>query len=280
MRKKLFDIPFFSGLMIPVAIVLFGAAIIFGITRLLSNDRSYKDLVQELQTKTFGNRWVAAFELSKHLASSSIPPEDIPWLVENLTAVYNQAPDERTRTFIIMALGTLNSPLAAPLFARSLQDPDPKIHFHTLVALGNMPKGYPFDWPLLIPFLRSPDPGLRQVTILTLATHQILMAKGELDLLLKDNNSKVRFAAATGLIYFRDEQAIPVLNDILHFPAVPETKTGFDAQQVGQLKLNVINALGKMNWPVLNPSLERLAAYDQNLEVATKAKEILKILKN
>src|SRR5690606_15943635 len=98
-------------------IVLVGALIIFGVTKMLSADRSYKDLVRELHSKTFGNRWVAAYELSKLISSSQIPEEDVPWLIANLTELYKGAQDSRTRDFIVVAMGALKSDLAMPVLA-------------------------------------------------------------------------------------------------------------------------------------------------------------------
>ena len=95
-----------SNFVIPLAIVLIGSLIIFGITKMLQNDRGYKDLVRDLHSKTFGNRWVAAFELSKVISSKSVK-EDIPWLIENLDDLYESAVDTRTKNFIIVALGSL-----------------------------------------------------------------------------------------------------------------------------------------------------------------------------
>ena len=96
-----------SNFVIPFAIVLIGSVIVFGITKMFQNDRSHRDLVRELHSKTFGNRWVAAYELSKVISSKSIPSEDIPWLIENLEDLYEKAVDVRTKNFIIVAAGVL-----------------------------------------------------------------------------------------------------------------------------------------------------------------------------
>ena len=120
-KKKLLDNPVASGLVVPIAIVLVGALIVFGVTKLLSTERSYKDLVREMHTKTFGNRWVAAFELSKLISNSRIPKEEIPWLLENLTEIYDESQDPRTRQFTVVAAGALGSPNAAMLFSRGVK---------------------------------------------------------------------------------------------------------------------------------------------------------------
>ena len=52
---------------LPLGIILIGLLIFWAMMRLLFVERSYKDLVYELESKSFGNRWVSAFELSKAL---------------------------------------------------------------------------------------------------------------------------------------------------------------------------------------------------------------------
>jgi hypothetical protein len=63
-----------SGIAVPIAIVLVGALIIFGVTKMLSSGKNHRDLIDEMNSKTFGNRWVAAYELSKFLAAQKTQP--------------------------------------------------------------------------------------------------------------------------------------------------------------------------------------------------------------
>ena len=132
--KKLLEKSPLSGITVPIAIVLVGALIIFGVTRMLSSGKNHRDLVEELNSKTFGNRWVAAYELSKYLAASRIPPQDVPWVAENLIITYKQSVDARTRNFLILALGALNHPSAYPVFNQALDDEDPQVRFNAVVA--------------------------------------------------------------------------------------------------------------------------------------------------
>ena len=141
--KKLLENPIVGSLVVPIAIVLVGALIIFGVTKMLSTDRSYKDLVRELHSKTFGNRWIAAYELSKQISAKNIPNEEVPWLISNLSEIYDQAVDPRTRDFIVVALGSLKTELALPIIQKALNDKDPKVQFSGVVAIGNMPSTFP-----------------------------------------------------------------------------------------------------------------------------------------
>src|SRR5690606_13321069 len=126
-----------------------------------------------MNSKTFGNRWVAAYELSKFLASERIPKEDMPWVIENLSQVYAGTIDPRTRNFVVMALGSLKNPLTLPTLNAALEDQDPQVKFNAVVSLGNMEKGSDIKWDKVEAVLQQDlDPGLKQVALLTMASHE------------------------------------------------------------------------------------------------------------
>ena len=282
-QKKLLENPFVGSLVVPIAIVLFGSLIIFGITKMLSSERSYKDLVEEIHSKTFGNKWVAAYELSKQINSSQIPREDYPWLVTNLTDAYKNSIDPRTRGFIIAALGALKTDIALPSLQLALSDADLDVKFHAIVSIANMPKGIKFDWSKLIELLNSEKPILKQAAILALATHMVSEAQVPIRTQLSDSNFIVKYAAATALIGYKDESATPALKEILLMPN-PDAKArilppALDAQQITDLKLSVLSTLQKHDWKVLNEIILEVANKDSNNSVATKAKEVLNLLK-
>lgn len=282
-QKKILENPFVGSLVVPIAIVLVGALIIFGVTKMLSAERSYKDLITEIQSKTFGNKWVAAYELSKQINSAQIPPEEFPWVVVNLTDAYKNSVDPRTRGFIIAALGALKSDLTLPTLALALNDQDIDVKFHAIVAIANMNKGITFDWTKLIELLKSNEAILRQAAVLALATHQVPEAQSDIRMLLRDQSTVVRYAAATALISYKDVDSVETLKEILllPYPAKGEKvlPPALDAQQITDLKLSVLSTLVKHNWINLNNTILEVAEKDTNTSVATKAKEALILLK-
>lgn len=282
-QKKILENPFVGSLVVPIAIVLFGSLIIFGITKMLSSERSYKDLVLEIQSKTFGNKWVAAYELSKQINSSQIPKEEYPWLILNLTEAYKQSIDPRTRGFIIAALGALKTEMALPTLQMALSDSDLDVKFHAIVSMASMPKDVKFDWSKLLTLLSANEPILRQAALLALATHAVPEAQAPIKALLNDSNFTVKYAAATALITYKEESAVPVLREIL-LMTYPDHEArilppALDAQQMTDLKLSVLNTLQKYQWTALNDTILEIANKDLNNSVATKAKEVLNLLK-
>lgn len=275
-EKKLLENPVIGSMVVPIAIVLVGALIIFGVTKILSTERDYKDLVREMHSKTFGNRWVAAYELSKLISSSQIPSEDIPWLIENLNEIYTNANDPRTRQFCVVAMGAMRSNLAAPYLMKSLYDNDSKVRFHGIVSLGNTPPPLPIsDWSKAIEFLSDKDAGIVQATILALATHRVADAEPVIEKLLNHPSDKIKFSAALGLINFKNEESVDVLKELIFL----QDRKDWDAAQLVALKLNVFDALAKNKWSVLNPELNKISEDKENLTLAGKAREVLNILK-
>ncbi len=275
--KKILDNPILGSLVLPIAIILVAALIIFGASKLLFSERSYKDLVYEMRSKTFGNRWVAAFELSKVFASSKIPQEEIPGLVVELSEIYKGSQDSRTRDFLVVAIGTLKSETSLPFFASVLEtEKDPNILFHTIVAIGNMPKGINFDFGKIIKFFDSDDIALRQAAILTLASHKVIEAYPKIEGFLLSSEPSLKFASAIALINDKNQKAIPVLKEVLRL----KEQKGFTSEQIVGLKINAIQELEKVKWIEFKNEMEELSKNDSNLMVKAKALEFLKQLNN
>ena len=276
-KKKLLEKRSGGSLAIPVAIVLVGALIIFGVSKMLSHGKDYRDLVREMQSKTLGNRWVAAFELSKLVAGQALAPEEIPWLVENLSALYKEKEKtgHRTRNFIIMTFGALKHPDVLPLLEHALDDPDSTVVFNAIVAIGNLPEGMSIHWPKLMDKLSSEDEGIRHAAIFALASKRVDAARPLIVSRLKDPALAVKYAAAVALVRFRSEKALPVIREIL----LSETHQRFDERKWQKIRLNLISAIGREKWRTLKSDLESVVASTKDLRIQTTAKEALNLLK-
>lgn len=279
--KKILESSPLSGIAVPIAIVLVGAFIIFGVTKMLSSGKDHRDLIEEMNSKTFGNRWVAAYELSKFLAASKIPKEDIPWVIENLSKVYYESIDARTRNFVVLALGSLKNPLALNVLNKGLEDQDPQVKFNSLVSLGNMEKGVAIDWPKVEALLQQDeDPGLKQVALFTLASQGNPKTE-ELALpLLNSSEKTLRYAAATVLINFKNPAAIDTIKEISALGYDNRTPGELNGAQVEGIKTNLLENIEKSKWNDLLGIVEKMEEQDSNVRVQTKAKLVVKVLKN
>ena len=273
MKKKLLENPIIGAAVVPLAIILVGVFVVVGVTKMLNSDQSYKNLVRTLQSKTFGNRWVAALELSKLIAAKGIPESEIPWLLDNLDQLYTgSSGDARTRNFIIVAAGALKDRRAAPLIYRGLDDEDSGVRFHAVVALGNMEFGE-IQWGKVISFLQSPDILLRQGAVLALATHRVPEAEARIVALLSHSESKLRYSAAVGLINYKNSLAVPVLREILF-----SKSANLDSQQHKALKLNILVSLGANDWREQVALVRQVEEQEKDLTVLARAREALREL--
>lgn len=279
-KKKLLEKPLFASMVVPIAIVLVSAFIIFGVMKMLSSERTHRDLINEMHSKTFGNRWVAAYELSKLLAASKIPDSEKPWVIQNLAQIFSETPDARTRNFIIIALGTFNSDSILPTLEKALSDEDAQVKFNAVVTLGNLANTLNFDWNKIFPLLESNDPGLVQAAILALANHKVDRADQIILRHLKHSEISVRYAAATALINYQNSEASTTVEEILKLDADGEIKKFFNPVQVESLQLNVLNAIGRNKSHNYISLLQKVADENKNIRISTKAKEVLNLLKN
>lgn len=280
-QKKMLESSPLSGIAVPIAIVLVGALIIFGVTKMLSSGKNHRDLVEEMNSKTFGNRWVAAYELSKFLASSRIPQEDMPWVIENLSQVYRESLDPRTRNFVVIALGSLNNPLTLPVLNAALEDQDHQVKFNAVVSLGNMDVQEGIEWEKVEALVeQDKDPGLKQVALFTLASHKRPSTQEKALSLLSSGERTVRYAAAIVLIYYKQNEAIPTLEEIMNLRYDVAEAGALNGVQVENLKMNVLESIEKSDWNELANLVDKVESTDSNVRVATKAKQVLKVLKN
>ena len=274
MKKKLLENPIIGAAVIPLAVILVGVLVVVGVSALLNSDPSYKGLVRTLQSKTFGNRWVAALELSKVIAAKGIPESDIPWLIENLNQLYDNAGgDPRTRNFIVVAAGALNDPRAVPLFLRGVEDADGEVRLHAVVALGNTKEIGDVPWERVLPLLDSPDTLLRQGAVLALATHRVPAAEAKMVALLGDSEAPLRYSAALGLIHYKNPRALPVLQEILFSKSIT-----LDSKQHRALKINIMTALALNGWREQVALAERVEKEEKDLAVISRARETIRIL--
>jgi len=279
--KKILESSPLSGITVPIAIVLVGALIIFGVTKMLSSGKNHRDLIDEMNSKTFGNRWIAAYELSKFLAGSKIPKEDIPWVIENLSKVYVESVDARTRNFVVLALGSLNNPLTATTLNAALSDQDPQVQFNAVVAIGNMTPGITVSWDKILEFAaQDNDLGLKQVAMLALASHKHEKAQQVALTLSQSAEKTIRYPAGIILIQFQNELALPILNEIFSSkePAIANSQD-LNGLQIEAYKMNALDQIEKSPWIKTLPMVEKVLENETNVRVSTKAKLVLKELK-
>jgi len=294
----------FSGITVPILIVVLSVVLVAGITRMLTNDKGYVTLVEELKDKTFGNRWVAAFELSKYLASSQIPTEDIPWLESQLLDIYKTSEsDPRTRNFLVLAAGSLLGEKSLEIINLALSSSDAEILFaavSNVAKFKNLPES--FNWSRLIDIAEGKvvmDEVLQHTSLVVLTHHK----RSEIIPLLKKNaqsaeSKNLKDISSIALMHFNNWDAMDRLESLLNMPYQLTPQSSSDAKSVGGQnfgvnqslnveanKLNIIHAAKllveqeqALPERFLN-LLQKVEKNDQNIQVRTRSKELLLMLK-
>jgi len=261
-----------SGFIVPVAIVIGGFLIIWGITKMLAGGTSgYRSLVQDLQSKTFGNRWVAAYDLSKYIASNQVPKEDIAWLIQELDDVYQSTDDERTRNFVVLAMGALKDERGIIFLNKYLESEDKNVKYSTIIGLSNLNASEQINYAYLENYLNSGDNPLIQATLLMLSKHKVTSFEEKFRQLSHSANPITKYNATTALL------SIGKLSNLNNINALfDKSVSGLDEVQQKSLQLNILRAMSEKN-PKINivEFLQNLIKKTTNLELKTKAKQAL-----
>jgi HEAT repeat protein len=147
--------------------------------------------------------------------------------------------------------------------------------------LGNMSKGSNIDWNKIEELLKQEnDPGLKQVALLTMATHDYPKTEANALPLLNYAEKTIRYAAAVVLIQYKNEEALPVLKEILNLKYDVAKLGELNGAQVEAMKMSVLENVEKAKWKKLILAIEKVESLDPNVRVSTKAKLVLKVLKN
>jgi len=275
-KKKIFENPVLSPIIVPLAIVLVGGLIVFGLTSLLSSGKDYRDLVRELESKTFGNRWIAAYELSKVIAQDSLRPEEKLWMNERLSALYRGEDDERTQEFLLVALSSLNLQSNIPILLDAAKGTNSKLSFHALLGLSHFSseqlKGQSFDF--LNQILEGNDPGLVQAAVLLIGHLKLKEFKGQLLIVLNNESSVVALNAAYALLAMDIEEGKVIVRDFL-LNGAETYKTKIKDQEIEALQLNALKIIDKNEIKGLESEIKILANQHNSLKVMASAREIL-----
>ncbi len=144
-----------------------------------------------------------------------------------------------------------------------------------------MSKGSDIQWEKVEALLQQDqDLGLKQVSLLTMAAHQRPNTEEKALSLLNSPERTIRYAAATVLIQNKNREAIPMLEEILNLRYDVAQAGELNGAQVEALKMNVLENLEKSKWNELSDVVQKVEQDDTNVRVTTKAKQVLKVLKN
>jgi len=262
---------------VPSLIVLLCVAVFIMFGLVATEGKGARDFLQEVRTSRGNDRWQAAFELSRALASHPELGEDSRFVQEVITALREEgAEDPRVRRYLIIALERLGSRDAAPVIIEALRDADPEVRLHAARALAAL-QDVPDAVAPLSGLLDDDDPAVRKVAIYALGQTHDPEAIPRLEPLLDDPTEDVRWNAALALAVLGDPAGRPVIARMLdrnHLDGIPDIT---DDQKVAAI-INGIQAVYLLHDETFVETLRKLSESDPSLKVRGIALEALHAL--
>ncbi len=267
--------------LIPLAVVGITVLVYVGFRSLLTDSRTARDYLIEVQTGGTSRRWPAAYELSRLMADPQVRADQS--LVPALVKAFEQAKDDdpRVRQYLALAIGRLDPPLpgdAVDDLSAALDDPDSETRISAIWALGS--SGDPAVASRLLPLYQSSDAGIRKMVVYALGA---LPGDAQVDTLtraLQDETPDVRWNAALALARHDSAAGVGVIGQMLdrhyleanvHREAGPDD----DIDPVSDVMISGVRAAGALKAEQLRPAIQALSQDDRSMKVRQAAIEAL-----
>jgi HEAT repeat protein len=267
--------------LIPLAVVGMTVLVYVGFRSLLTDRRTARDYLIEVQTGGTSRRWPAAYELSKMMADPEVRADRA--LGPALVKAFEQARDDdpRVRQYLALAIGRLDPPLPAGALddlAGALDDPDSETRISAIWALGS--SGDPAVASRLTPLYQSSDAGIRKMVVYALGA---LPGDEPIDTLtraLQDETPDVRWNAALALARHGSSAGVAVIGQMLdrrYLEATVQREAGpeDDIDPVSDVMISGVRAAAALKAADLRPAIKTLSEEDRSLKVRQAAIEAL-----
>ena len=288
--------------LIPLLIAVVGVAIFVGIRMMTADEKDPILLVREIRLQHGSTRWQLAYDLNSRLVRDPQARQD-PRLVPEIMRVFSEIEprdedDARTRTYLILVLGTLRNPAAMPVLMPAMHDRDGTCQVAAIQAVGGIAD--PAALPDLLQLAASDDPGLRKAAVFALGLYnprrraseklpEIKPAQ-EAEVLAAirtahhDRVEDVRWNAALALARFRDAEAASTLKEMLdrgHLAQVSATAgSAMTEEMTVDVMVNAMKGALELGDASFRPLLDEIAARDRSMDVRQAARTALQALPN
>lgn len=269
-------------ILFPLAIVAVCVAIYLLYSLLTREERTARDLLNEVRAGGSSRRWQAAYSLSAMLARPDGRGMDAA-LAPEVIRTFEEAKrdDPRVRRYLARLFGSLGDRRATPALIGALEDADDETRIFAVESLGRLR-----DTSSVIPLLRqaeSDDPGIKKIVAYALGLIQDNRAIPTLYGMLSASNPNVRWNAALALCRFQDRSGAPVIEEMLNREFLSRVRVvnaeqreeAISAEQQEEVVLNAIRGVALLKERALTPTLRSLKASDPSLKVRQAAIEAL-----
>lgn len=262
---------------VPSLIVLLcvGIFVMFGL--LTSERRTAGDLLQEVRVGRGGDRWQAAFELSRVIATEPASGGDGRLVADIVTALNEEGRDDpRVRRYLIIALEHLRNPAAGPALIGALKDPDVDVRLQAARALAVI-ASVPGAAPALIELLDDESADVRKVAVYALGQTRDRAAIPALQARLEDPLEDIRWNAALALAVLGDGSGTQVIGQMIDRGHLDRVEGITEEQKVSAI-INGLQAVYLLRDPAFVPRVRELSESDPSLKVREVAIKTLEAL--
>ena len=270
--------------LIPLAVVAITVVGYAAFRSLITDQRSAKDYLLEIQTGGSSHRWPAAYELSRMMADPGVARD--PALGQALIQAFeaSKEDDPRVRRYLALAIGRLTAPVpgqVAPALVAALQDADSETVISAIWALGSL--GDSSVVPQLAEMYQSSDSGIRKMTVYALGALPGDRQIRVLSTALNDSVPDVQWNAAVALARHRSHEGVPVLRRMVDREYVTRTvkrtaSAEDDVDPIGEVMISALQAISALQETSLRERVTDLSQGEPNLRVRQVAMETLKAL--
>ena len=276
-EKGIIEVLVHSFFVIPFVITVFGVLFFF-MWQMLSNESdSAYDYLHEIKIGSATKRWQSAFELAKILGNPNLVPTDEKFINE-LKEVYRNSihDDSQVRTYLALAMGSTGNKNYGEVLTEGFSDENIQSRIASVKAVGQV--GYAKALPELNKFIApSIDDDQRLSAIIAIGMIGDTISRTYLIPLLDDDEPNIRWESAVALAKMNDENAIPIIKELMQRDYLQKFKEVDDWEQV-QAILVAVHVSSILKSDEFIPHLEKLALEDRNMKVRDSAIKTLKKL--
>ena len=258
--------------LVPMLVVITAVGIFFTFSLLTFEKRTPADYLQEVRGGSANRRWQAAFELSRSIGSMPPGPERDKLAIEALRVFQGlsgkRAEDATVRRYLVLVLGKLADPGAAPALLEAVHDPDAETRLYAVWALGVLKD--PRALGPVIEASQSEDSGMRKMAAYVLGQLADPGAVARLKVLAEDRTADVRWNAAIALAQLHDRSGLPVLRSMIDRETLGK-QAALSSDQVETAMVSAFKAFALLEDSESLPAIEKAAREDPNLRVREAA---------
>jgi HEAT repeat protein len=268
--------------LIPLAVVAITSAVYIGFRSMITDTRTARDYLAEIQSGGSDRRWPAAYELSRLMSDPKVRSDQT--LGPALVTAYERAKedDPAVRRYLALAIGRLDPPFPARAISDltdALGDADSEVRISAIWALGS--SGDESVVPRLQALYASDDAGIRKMAVYALGALPGSSQVMTLRTALQDPTPDVRWNAAMALARHNDREAVGVIRQMLDRSYVEQTvkrevRQDEDQDPIADVMISGVRAAAVLKDESLRQPLSALSQQDRSMKVRAAALEALK----